>query len=99
MGPQHHPDHDQEEQASGKALPLITFEDHTEKLRELHRKYAKETASNPDKAELMLESRLSAIALGFSKTDVRLIESDFQDRYLAKALPEGLQPTAPTAAR
>ncbi|MFG1805433.1 transcriptional regulator [Streptomyces sp. NPDC049040] len=84
-------------EASGKALPLIAFEDHTEKLRELHRKYAKEAASNPDKAELMLESRLSAIALGFSKTDVRLIESDFQDRYLAKALPEGLQPKAPTA--
>ncbi len=77
--------------AAGKAMPLIAFEDHTEKLRELHRRFAKEVVSNPDKAELMLEARLSAIALGFSKTDVRLIESDFQDRYLAKSLPGGLQ--------
>ena len=49
--------------AAGKAMPLIAFEDHTEKLRELHRRFAKEVVSNPDKAELMLEARLSAIAL------------------------------------
>jgi hypothetical protein len=85
-------------EASGRALPLVAFEDHTEKLRELHRKYLKESASNPDKADVMLESRLSAIALGFSKTDVRLIEHDFQDRYLHKALPEGLRAVVPTSA-
>jgi hypothetical protein len=84
-------------EASGHALPLIAFEDQAEKLRELHRKYTKEMSSNPDKAELMKESRLSAITLDFSKTDVRLIESDFQDRYLANALPEGLRPAPPTA--
>jgi hypothetical protein len=83
---------------SGWALPLVAFEDQTEKLRELHRKYVKESVGNPDKAELMLETRLAAIALDFSKTDVRLIESDFIDRYLAKALPEGLAADASAAA-
>jgi hypothetical protein len=84
-------------QSGGKALPIIAFEDHTEKLRELHRKYAREVVDNPDKAEIMLEKRLSAIVLGFSKTDVRLIESDFEDRYLSKVLPEEMRITAPAA--
>ncbi|MEW1798057.1 transcriptional regulator [Streptomyces niveus] len=84
--------------ASGRALPLIALEDQAEKLRELHRKYSNERSNNPDKAELMMELRLAAIALDFSKTDVRLIESDFQDRYLSNALPEGLRPAASAAA-
>ncbi|QFU85534.1 transcriptional regulator [Amycolatopsis sp. YIM 10] len=81
-------------EARGVKLPLVAFEDQTEKLRELHRRYVKESAVNPDKAELLLESRLAAIMLGKSKTDVRFIEPDFQDRYLTRQLPADLMPTA-----
>ncbi|QIB49052.1 transcriptional regulator [Streptomyces aureoverticillatus] len=68
-------------------LRLLDFEQHQEKLRELYRRYAKESAVSKDNAEVLKETRLAAIVLGFSKTDVRLIEPDFRDRYLDKKLP------------
>lgn len=77
-------------------LRLMDFEDHQEKMRELHRRYLKESVSK-EKADLLKESRLAAIVLGFSKTDVRLIEPEFQERYLDKRLPESLTVTAPSA--
>lgn len=83
----------------GAQLRLLDFEDHQEKLKELHRRYVKESAASKEKADLMKESRLTAIVLGFSKTDVRLIEPDFSARYLDKRLPASVraQPTAPSA--
>ncbi|UJW34500.1 transcriptional regulator [Saccharothrix sp. AJ9571] len=84
-------------QESGVRLPLVAFEDQTEKLRELHRRYAKDAAVNQDQAALILESRLAAIMLGKSKTDVRLIEPDFQDRYLRQLLPDELKPETETS--
>ncbi|MEU0278035.1 MULTISPECIES: ParB/RepB/Spo0J family partition protein [unclassified Streptomyces] len=72
-------------------LRLLDFEDAQEKLRELHRAYSKAAKTNREKAELLKESRLAAIVLEFSKTDVRLIESEFRTRYLAHRLPESLQ--------
>lgn len=77
---------------AGVRLPLVAFENDAEKLRELQRAYAKESASNPEKADLLLEARMSAIMLGFSKTDVRHIEPDFRSRYLESTLPGGLLP-------
>ncbi|MFD4563277.1 transcriptional regulator [Streptomyces sp. NPDC058467] len=80
-------------------LRLLDFEQHQEKLRELHRRYVKEAAGNRDNAEVIKETRLLAIVLGFSKTDVRLIEPDFRARYLDQKLPEALkeEPTATAA--
>ncbi|MGH4032707.1 transcriptional regulator [Actinomycetota bacterium Odt1-20B] len=72
----------------GAQLRLLDFEQHQEKLRELYRRYAKESAVSKDKAEVLKETRLAAIVLGFSKTDVRLIEPDFRERYLDKRLPD-----------
>ncbi|MGW2922334.1 transcriptional regulator [Streptomyces angustmyceticus] len=72
-------------------LRLLDFEQHQEKLRELHRRYVKESAVSAEKADLMKENRLAAIVLGFSKTDVRLIEPDFRERYLDQRLPEALK--------
>ncbi|WP_406400076.1 transcriptional regulator [Streptomyces uncialis] len=77
---------------AGVRLPLVAFENDAEKLRELQRAYAKAYAANPENADLLLESRMSAIMLGFSKTDVRHIEPDFRVRYLESTLPEGLLP-------
>ncbi|MFJ2236804.1 transcriptional regulator [Streptomyces sp. NPDC087859] len=79
-------------------LRLLDFEQHQEKLRELHRRYAKEVDGNRDNAELIKETRLTAIVLGFSKTDVRLIESDFRARYLDQKLPETLKAEPAAAA-
>ncbi|MFJ6613503.1 transcriptional regulator [Streptomyces sp. NPDC091289] len=82
----------------GAQLRLLDFEDHQEKLKELHRRWVKESASSQEKADLMKESRLTAIILGFSKTDVRLIEPDFKSRYLDTRLPEAVRSQAPAAA-
>ncbi|QDQ11762.1 transcriptional regulator [Streptomyces spectabilis] len=80
-------------------LRLLDFEQHQEKLRELHRRYVKESVVSRDKAEVLKETRLAAIVLGFSKTDVRLIEPDFRDRYLEQRLPVEMKPqdAAPTS--
>lgn len=84
-----------ERSQDGKAqLRLLDFEQHQEKLRELYRRYVKETEANIDNAEVLKETRLVAIVLGFSKTDVRLIEPEFKDRYLDKRLPEEMKPQA-----
>lgn len=72
-------------------LQLMHFEDAQEKLRELHRRYVRESGGNKANSDLLKETRLAAIALDFSKTDIRLIEPDFQDRYLEKRLPTDLK--------
>ncbi|WP_392841056.1 transcriptional regulator [Streptomyces sp. LN500] len=77
-------------------LRLLDFEDAQEKLREVHRAYAKVSKADPKKAELLKENRLAAIVMDFSKTDVRLIEDDFRTRYLEHRLPDELK-AAPTA--
>ncbi|MFI6153910.1 ParB N-terminal domain-containing protein [Kitasatospora sp. NPDC051170] len=82
------------------SLRLIDFEEHQEKLKELRRRYAKEVADNKrDSAEMIKEARTAAMMLGFSKTDVRVIDEDFLDRYLSKQLPEEFHtPAAKTPA-
>jgi len=77
------------------ALRLMDFEDHKEKLFELYRAYKAE--KNSEKADLLKESRLAAIALGFAKTDVRFIGPDFQARFLDQRLPAGVKPAPATA--
>lgn len=72
-------------------LRLLDFEQHQEKLREVYRRYSKESSVNRDSAEILKETRLAAIVLGFSKTDVRLIEPDFRDRYLDNRLPDAMK--------
>ncbi|MEW2126671.1 transcriptional regulator [Streptomyces sp. NPDC007259] len=83
--------------AEGVRLRLLDFEDAQERLREVHRAYAKESKSDVQKAELLKENRLAAIVMNFSKTDLRLIEADFRNRYLEHRLPEALKPV-PAAA-
>ncbi|MFH8606602.1 transcriptional regulator [Streptomyces sp. NPDC018029] len=78
-------------QDGGAQLRLLDFEQHQEKLRELYRRYAKESEVSKDNAEVLKETRLAAIVLGFSKTDVRLIEPDFRERYLDKKLPDAMK--------
>ncbi|MEU9782490.1 transcriptional regulator [Streptomyces phaeochromogenes] len=83
--------------ADGVRLSWIKFEDHAEKLRELHRAYLKEQSKNPEKADILVESRITAILLGFAKTDVRYIEAGFEERYLSPVLPTSLLPETTTA--
>ncbi|MFD8197655.1 transcriptional regulator [Streptomyces wuyuanensis] len=84
--------------ASGAALRLIDFEDHQEKLRELHRDYTKLAKTDPDAAEQLKESRLAMVVLNYPKTTVRLAEADFHSRYLDERLPEQLRPAAQQSA-
>ncbi|WP_181785780.1 transcriptional regulator [Streptomyces phytophilus] len=83
--------------STGGQLSLVAFEDQAEKFRELQRAYAKQYATNPEKAELLLENRLAAMLLGFAKTDVRFIDHAFSKRYLSKTLREGSAPAEPAA--
>jgi hypothetical protein len=83
--------------STGGQLSLVAFEDQAEKFRELHRAYVKQYATNPEKADLLLENRLAAMLLGFAKTDVRFIDHDFNKRYLSKVLPEVSAPAGPAA--
>lgn len=73
---------------NGASLRLMDFEGAQEKLAELYRAYDKEHGKSKERADLLKEARLSAIALDFSKTDVRNINADFLSNYLESALPQ-----------
>lgn len=81
----------------GVSLRLVDFEDHQEKLRELHRDFSKLNASDPAGAEELKESRLAMVLLGKSKTDLRFVDAGFHDQYLKQRLPESLQPSPTTS--
>ncbi|WP_165986233.1 hypothetical protein [Streptomyces sp. YIM 98790] len=85
--------------AAGVTLRLVDFEGDQEKLKELHRLYEKVAATDRDRAEVLKETRLAAILLGFAKTDIRYIDDVFVEKdYLTAALPSGLTATADSAA-
>ncbi|MFD7509718.1 hypothetical protein ACFV5N_10290 [Streptomyces sp. NPDC059853] len=80
------------ESKAGTALRLVDFENHQEKLKEMQRAYANLEAADRDQAETLKETRIAAIVLGFSKTDVRHIDEHFlQRKYLDDVLPADLK--------
>ncbi|MEV7007265.1 hypothetical protein [Streptosporangium sp. NPDC051022] len=79
---------------STASMRLIDFENDQEKLKELHRAYT--NAKDQEKADSLKEARLLAILLGKSKTDVRLIEENFTEKYLEPKLAPELKPTVST---
>lgn len=70
------------------SLRLVDFEEQQGKLEELYRSYSALKVKAPDEAEALREQRLLAIALNKSKTDLRLIESDFLGKYAKPLMPE-----------
>ncbi|HCT76133.1 MAG TPA: hypothetical protein DGG94_09560 [Micromonosporaceae bacterium] len=81
------------------ALRLIDWENDQEKLKELQRLYDKLATADRDQAEVLKETRLAAILLGFAKTDVRHIDEDFiQKGKLDTLLPENGRATSAEAA-
>jgi len=76
----------------GASLHLIDFEEHQEKLRELHRDYTKLATTDPDSANRLKQSRLAMVLLDYPKTSLRLAEADFHTRYLESRLPDNLKP-------
>ncbi|MET9368081.1 transcriptional regulator [Streptomyces griseoflavus] len=89
---------DRSQTPSGAALRLVDFEDHQEKLRELHRDYSKLAKTDRDAAEQLKESRLAMVVLNYAKTTVRLAEADFHTRYLEERLPAELRPSVQESA-
>lgn len=85
--------------SDGVQLRLLDFEDHQEKLRELHTAYMKAAAMDQDAAETLKETRLAMVVLGRAKTDLRLAAPDFHEKYLEPKLPGELKPaeSSPTA--
>jgi hypothetical protein len=83
---------------NGVKLRLVDFEDHQEKLRELHRDYTTLAKTDPDAAEQLKESRLAMVVLNYPKTSVRLAEADFHSRYLDERLPDELRPAVQESA-
>lgn len=74
-------------EGSENSLNLRDFETDQGKLEELHRTYAKVYRSEPVAAERLKESRLLALLLTKSKTDLRLISDTFATDHLSKSLP------------
>ena len=81
----------------GASLRLIDFEQHQEKLRELHRDHTKLAATDPDAAQRLMQSRLAMVLLDYPKTSLRLAEADFHTRYLDSRLPDDLRPVVPAS--
>ena len=75
----------------GRSLRLVDFEQHQEKLRELHRDYAKLATTDLDAAKRLMQSRLAMVLLDYPKTSLRLAEADFYTRYLESRLPDDLK--------
>ncbi|MHA7286571.1 hypothetical protein ACX80I_09860 [Arthrobacter sp. MDT3-44] len=86
---------DRSKTPDGAALRLIDFEQHQEKLRELHRDYTKLATTDSDAAKRLMHSRLAMVLLDYPKTSLRLAEADFHVRYLQSRLPEDLKSTMP----
>ncbi|GGF35470.1 hypothetical protein [Williamsia phyllosphaerae] len=82
---------DRSKDAEGASLRLIDFEQHQEKLRELHRDYATLAKTDSEAANRLLQSRLAMVLLDYPKTSLRLAESDFYSRYLESRLPDKLK--------
>ena len=81
------------------SMRLVDFEAHQGKLEELYRAYTALKAKSPDEAEALREQRLLAVVMDKSKTDLRLIEADFVQRYMKTALPSASSSSAaPTPA-
>ena len=83
---------DRSRTADGATLRLVDFEQHQEKLRELHRDVTKLAMTDADAAKSLMHSRLAMVLLDFPKTSLRLAEADFHTRYLESRLPEDLKP-------
>ncbi|SFK00300.1 hypothetical protein SAMN05216275_11581 [Streptosporangium canum] len=81
---------------SSASMHLIDFEKDQEKLKELHRAYTVAESKDRDLADQLRESRLLAVAIGHSKTDVRVVEEGFHEKYLEPRLSPDLKPTAAT---
>lgn len=69
------------------SLRLIHFEAHQGRLEELYRTYCTLKKNSPQQAEALREQRLLALVLDKSKTDLRLIEPDFAQKYMKSVLP------------
>lgn len=69
------------------SMRLVNFESDQGQLEELHRAYTSLKAKSSDDAEALLEQRLLALAMDKAKTDLRLIDADFADRYMKDVVP------------
>lgn len=88
---------DRSKNGDGAALRLVDFEQHQEKLRELHRDYTKLATTDPDAAKRLMQLRLAMVLLDYPKTSLRLAEADFYKRYLESRLPDDLKSEVSTA--
>ena len=88
---------DRSKTEEGASLRLIDFEQHQEKLRELHRDFTKLAATDTDAANTLLQSRLAMVLLDYPKTSLRLAEHDFYTRYLESRLSDDLKPNETAA--
>lgn len=69
------------------SLKLVDFESHKAKLEEVYRAFVAASKRSPDEGRALCEQRLLAILFDKSKTDLRLIQPDFVERYMKSVLP------------
>lgn len=85
------------ETPEGISLNLRDFENDQGKLEELHRTYSATAKTDPEEAELLKESRLLALVVDKSKTDLRFVENNFVSEFLDRQLPSNLVLPTPAA--
>lgn len=68
------------------SMRLVDFETHQGKLEELYRAYTTAAGRSPHEADALREQRLLALALGGSKTDLRLVDHDFHQKFLKNSV-------------
>jgi hypothetical protein len=73
-------------QPDGATLNLRDFENDQGKLEELYRTYSATSRSDPEAADVLRESRLLALLMEKSKTDMRLVTDRFIPDYLNRQL-------------
>lgn len=78
------------------SLHQYDFERDQGQLEELYRAWHKQNKTDPDKAQLLREARLAAVALDFAKTDLRVMDPSFFEKYVRPSVVESDLPLVPT---
>ena len=72
------------------ALRRFDFERDKGQLEELYRSWSNLNKTDSVKAAVLRETRLIGVVLGFAKTDLRVMDEDFFERFVEPKLPSNL---------
>jgi hypothetical protein len=83
---------------SGVSLRQFDFERDQGQLEELYRAWHNLNKTDPDKAAILRETRLLGVVLDFAKTDLRVMDESFFEKYVIPRLDPSDLPAPPDQA-